>query len=320
MVTKVSQLQLIGQRPQPAAWHADELLDESVFLGMGRSLTFPFPQYRARDRFRTVYFDAGPDKRRNDSKTLVLLHGLGANATHWEPVARAMAGRHRLVGLDLVGLGWSAKPRVDYTIDLLRDHLLGFLDRQQIGRAHLVGHSMGGAVALAAALERPAQFDSVTLVCAAGAAPLPRWMRVAAPVFLRQRLLFHALSVGFDFILKNVFVDDEDENEHVAWFRRSALRDDPGYPNLRDFARVCETLCSDIVRRDYSEQFGRMQIPVLGIWGDHDKLTTLSNVLRSLGKLRRVRTVIVPRCGHMPMVERPEETVFHLERFLQSPP
>jgi pimeloyl-ACP methyl ester carboxylesterase len=319
MVTKVSQLHLVGQQPQPALWRDDELLDESVFLGMGRSLTFPFPQYRARDRFRTVYFDTGPTARRR-GKTVVFLHGLGANATHWEPVARAMVGRHRLVGLDLVGLGWSAKPRIDYSIDLLRDHLLGFLDRQQIGRAHLVGHSMGGAVALAAALARPAQFDSVTLVCAAGAAPLPAWMRIAAPIFLREWLLFHSLSVGFDFILNNVFVDNEADNEHVAWFRRSALRDDPGYPNLRDFARVCETLCPDIARRDYSEQFHRMPQPVLGIWGDHDKLTTLSNVLRSLGKLRRVRTVIVPRCGHMPMVERPEETIFHLERFLQSPP
>jgi pimeloyl-ACP methyl ester carboxylesterase len=293
----------------------DDLLDESgPFLGLGRSLTFPFHQYHARDAYRTVYCDAGR------GPTVVFLHGLGANFTHWEQVMRLMVKRYRVVGLDLVGCGWSAKPHVPYTIDLLRDHLLSFLDRQGIGRAHLAGHSMGGAVCLAAALKRPAQFDSVTLVCAAGVAPLPRWMQVAAPIFLRKRLLFHTLALSANFILDNVFVESEHENEHVKWFRASAMRDDPGYPNLWDFARVCETLCPDVARRDYSTHFPTFHVPVLGLWGDADKLTVVPSVIRSLGKIPRVRTVILRRTSHMPMVERPEETFFHLERFLQNPP
>ena len=292
-----------------------DLLDEDHgFAGMGRSTTFPFPQYRARDRYRTVFFDEG------QGPTLVMVHGLGANATHWEHVAKPLSKRYRVVGLDLAGLGWSRKPHVSYDIDLLRDHLLDFLDSRGIGEAILMGHSMGGAVCLAAALERPAQFNGLVLVCAAGVAPLPRWMRVAAPVFLRRRLLFGTLALSHKFILNNVFVDRPAANPYVKAFHESALRDDKGWPNLMDFARVCETLCRDVASRDYSAHFSSMHMPVMALWGDTDKLTALPSVLRCLGDLPRIRTVVLKRTGHMPMIERPDQFVFHLERFLNDPP
>lgn len=292
-----------------------ELLDETCgCLGIGRSLTFPFPQWRARDAYRTVYFDEG------EGRTLVFLHGLGGNATHFEHVVRPMADRYRVVGIDLVGCGWSMKPEVTYTVDLLCDHLLSFLDQRGIRRATLVGHSLGGAVCMAAALRRPAAVEGIALLCAAGMAPLPRWMRSCASIFLRRQLLYPFLALGADFILNNVFVDREQDNEYVRWFRASSLRDVPGYPNLKDFARVSESLCRDVVRRDFSDRFPTLRMPVLALWGDHDKLTSLSSVLRRLDALPRVRTVVLQRCGHLPMVERPKETVFHLERLLNDPP
>jgi pimeloyl-ACP methyl ester carboxylesterase len=313
MVTRAANLRLVSKIPAPLQPEI-EPLDESVFLGMGRSLSFPFPQWRDTDRYRTVFFDEG------EGHAVVFVHGLGANFTHFEHVAAPLARDFRVVGIDLVGCGWSRKPDVRYSIDLLRDHLLSFLDRRGIGRATLVGHSLGGAVCLAAALARPGLADGIVLICAAGVARLPRYMRTAAPFMLRRQVLYPFLSLGFNFILKNVFVDNERDNEYVRWFHRSALRDAPGNPNLRDFARVCETLCPDVARRDYSPRFPTLPAPVLGIWGDHDKLTSIGPVLMNLGRIPRVRTVVIPRAGHMPMVERPEETLFHLERFLESPP
>jgi len=281
--------------------------------GLGRSSTFPFPQYIADDEHETVYFDEGL------GRTLVLVHGLGANCTNWEPIVRILAPRCRLVGLDLVGCGWSRKPDVRYTVDLLRDHLLGFLERRGIGRATLIGHSMGGAVVIAAALAQPSLAEGLVLIDAAGVSRLPLWMRLGAGVALHRALLLPALGLGAGLILDNVFVDAPRENRNVRWFREASLRDGPLLPNLRDFARVSESLCRDIVRRDYSGELLRIDAPVLAIWGECDKLTTLGCGDRLEG-LRRLRTVVLERCGHMPMVERPEETAFCIERFLDAPP
>jgi pimeloyl-ACP methyl ester carboxylesterase len=291
-----------------------ELLDVSRgFGGMGRSHTFPFPEYRARDEHRTVFFDVG------EGHPIVFVHGMGGNATHFEHVARRLVKRHRVIGLDLVGFGWSAKPDRPYTLELLRDHLLSFVDRRGLGRFTLVGHSMGGAVALAAALARPGQVDSLALLCAAGLAPLPRWMRVGAKLFVRRQLLYPMLRYGADFIVKNVFVDKPAENEYVQWFRDSAMRDAPGAPNLRAFARVTETLAPIVAASDFSPQLPALPMPVLAVWGDGDKLTLLPNVLRAMDRIPRVRSVVV-RSGHLPMIERPEETSFQLERLIHAPP
>lgn len=303
------------RRPTALRWEGVEPLDEgNGFLGMGRSHTFPFRQWRDDDEFRTVFFDEG------HGHPIVFVHGLGGNATHFEFLLGDLLRDYRVVGLDLVGCGWSCKPERTYTVSLLRDHLLSFLERRGIERATLVGHSLGGAVCLAAALERPGQFESLALLCAAGVAPLPKWMRAAAPLFLRRHVLLPTLGLGADFIVKNVFVDSAEQNPHVRWFRDSAMRDDPGYPNLRAFARVCETLCRDVVAGDFSERLTSLHLPVLGIWGDTDKLTCRSGVLRNLSRIRQVRTVVLRRCGHMPMIERPQETLFHLRRLLECPP
>jgi len=306
----------VSFHPQTLPWDEGLApLDEGAeFLGMGRSTTFPFPQWRASDEHRTVFFDEG------HGHPLVFVHGLGGNATHWEFVAEALVGRYRVVGLDLVGCGWSRKPERRYDIALLRDHLLSFLDQRQIGRATLVGHSLGGAVCLAAALAQPQRFHSLALVCAAGVAPVPAWMRLSAPIFLRRQLLYRTLLHGADFIVRHVFVDSPEDNRYVRWFRDTAMRDAPGNPNLRAFARVCESLCWDVLRSDITAELPRLRLPTLAIWGDHDHLTRLSSALRAVDSLPRARTVVLRRCGHMPMVEKPQDTVFHLERLLQNPP
>ena len=318
MVANFAKYLAPGPLAPPRTLPGDEPLGRKTrgtSLGMGRSKSFPFPQYRAADPYRTVFFDVGEGPR-----TVVMIHGLGANATHYEPVVRQMARRHRVIGLDLVGCGWSEKPDVEYSVELLRDHLLDFLDRRGVGRCTLVGHSMGGAVCLAAALKRPGQFDGLALICAAGVAPLPRWMRASARYALRRQILLPLVALGSGFIMKNIFVTKPRDNENIRWFKRSFARDAPHLPNFRRWIAVCETLCRDLAERDYSDQLKHLHMPVLALWGDHDKLTAVPSVMRSLDNVHQIRTVMLRDCGHMPMIEYPEQTVWHLERFLATPP
>jgi 3-oxoadipate enol-lactonase len=113
-----------------------------------------------------------------DAPPMILLHGLGSGAGSWNTVAAQLAETHRVYALYLRGHGHSDWPG-KYTLELMRDDVLGFLDILALDRVVLVGHSMGGNVALLLAEEYPQRLgrvvieDSLIPVPGADAVPLP---------------------------------------------------------------------------------------------------------------------------------------------------
>jgi len=86
---------------------------------------------------------------------MVLLHALGERGADWAPVAVTLAERFRVITFDLRGHGNSDWPG-EYSFRLMRDDVIGALERLGLSRVTLAGHSMGGAVAYLVAMERPA--------------------------------------------------------------------------------------------------------------------------------------------------------------------
>lgn len=111
-----------------------------------------------------------------DAPPLVLLHALGENAADWDEVAAALAGRRRVYAVDLRGHGASGRCAA-YSLELMRDDVLGFLDALGIARADLVGHSMGGVVAYLLAMARPDRVVRLVLEDVP-----PPWPREPAPL------------------------------------------------------------------------------------------------------------------------------------------
>jgi pimeloyl-ACP methyl ester carboxylesterase len=290
---------------------ADPLDEAAGFLGLGRSLTFPFSQWRGRDRFRTVFFDEG------SGPPLVFVHGLGGNATHFEALARTLVSRHRVIGLDLVGCGWSAKPDLRrYTPALLTGHLLEFLNRLGVDRAVLLGHSLGCAVVTSAALLRPGLARGLVLISPVGVVPPPRLMRLLSPLVLQRRLLNGFFQRHARVALRSNFVAGERESAYVRAFLDGAARDADGGPNVREFARVTETLCAELLRHDLSQQLSGLEMPVLALAGDGDRLTAPR--LPALDAAPRLTRALIARCGHMPMIERPEKVLSLMGDWLEE--
>lgn len=104
-----------------------------------------------------------------DAPPLVLLHALGEDARDWDTVAPFFARGWRVYVLDLRGHGRSAWPG-DYSLQLMRDDVVGFLETLGLGRVDLIGHSMGGVVAYLLAEEHPGRVNRLVLEDA----PLPR--------------------------------------------------------------------------------------------------------------------------------------------------
>lgn len=107
-------------------------------------------------------------KRGESGDNVVLIHGFGGDLDNWLFNIDALAAGHIVYALDLPGHGQSSKAMADPTLSGLSDALIGFLDAVGVSKAHLVGHSLGGATALRTARNRPDRVASLTLIASAG--------------------------------------------------------------------------------------------------------------------------------------------------------
>ncbi|MGE3774823.1 MAG: acetoin dehydrogenase dihydrolipoyllysine-residue acetyltransferase subunit [Gammaproteobacteria bacterium] len=122
------------------------------------------------------YVDVGGQRlryaRRGETgPAVVLIHGFGGDCDNWLFNLDALAAGARVHALDLPGHGQSSKTIADGSIDALARTVLGFLDAVDVDAAHLVGHSLGGAIALVAAAAAPARVRALSLIAPAGLGP-----------------------------------------------------------------------------------------------------------------------------------------------------
>jgi aminoacrylate hydrolase len=94
---------------------------------------------------------------------LLLVSGLGGAAAYWLPNLPAFAAKHRVVIHDHRGTGQSTHSKIRYSVDQMTDDLIRLMDHLKIDRAHLVGHSTGGAIAQTLAVTRPERLASLVL-------------------------------------------------------------------------------------------------------------------------------------------------------------
>jgi pimeloyl-ACP methyl ester carboxylesterase/SAM-dependent methyltransferase len=145
-----------------------------------------------------------------DAPPMVLLHGLGDEASDWQPVLDGLAATHRVYALDLRGHGRSPHPG-RYSFEAMRDDVLAFLDTAGIARCVMIGHSMGGMVALLLAETAPQRLSHLIVEDA----PVPR-----PGTFERPPLPPPDEPTPFDFAAVNAIraqLNDPDP----AWWQRT---------------------------------------------------------------------------------------------------
>jgi len=95
---------------------------------------------------------------------LILIHGLSDDSTLWTPLIQEFSRHYWTIALDVRGHGHSGKPDMPYSIQLFSEDLLGFLEKLNIPQAHLIGLSMGGAIAQQFTLDHPEKIRSLILL------------------------------------------------------------------------------------------------------------------------------------------------------------
>jgi 3-oxoadipate enol-lactonase len=235
-------------------------------------------------------------------KPVVLVHGFPLNRTIWHPLLPALAGQARLILPDLRGHGQSPVVEGTYTMRSLADDLLDLLDRLEIEKAVLVGHSMGGYVCLAFAHAYPHRLGGLGLVSSqAGADTTER----------RQARLLQAKEVarkGPAAIASSMAGKLTNRPELVEILRNMILH--------APRQGIVGALKGMAERPDATDWLADITVPAVVIAGGQDILIPGERSRLMAQLLGRAGLVEIPTAGHMPMMEEPQAVSVALKQLI----
>ncbi len=225
---------------------------------------------------------------------LVMIHGFAADSAGWQKLEACLPAARPLVRIDLPGHGKSPRRPVDSFRSLARMVVEAF-DAEGLEDAHLVGHSLGAALALALADIRPRRVASLTMLAPAGLGPE---MNGGVLAGLARAGRKESLAPW----LKQLTAEPQIVTESFVMAAMQARRD----PALRAYQQdLAETLFPDSVQSfDLTPALDRLAIPAQIVWGRKDRVFPWKQALQAPG---RVALHLLHDIGHMPHLEAPEE-------------
>ncbi len=261
------------------------------------------------------------ERRGDGGPPVVLLHGLGGSRFTYRFWVPPLARDHRVLAVDLKGFGAAPKPRDRrYTIHEQADLVHDLFLREDLREAILVGHSYGGAVAMAVALRLLDEGEGRL-----------RALVVVAGAVLPQRLPRH-LALGRIPLLGALFTHLVPARLLVREGLKIAVHDPASITpeQVEGYAAPLRTpgarhalrwTLHHLVPEDvpaFVARYPEVDVPALLLWGEHDRVVPpeIGRRLRLL--LPRARLVVLPGIGHIPPEEAPEESLAVLRDFLRE--
>jgi pimeloyl-ACP methyl ester carboxylesterase len=244
---------------------------------------------------------------------LVLLHGFGGDKDNWTRVVKYLTPHFRVVVPDLPGFGESTKdPDISYSIAHQVDRLHAFLAAMGINTFYLGGNSMGGYIAGHYAARYPQEIRSL-------------WLLAPGGVLSAQLSEFHLLlKKGVNpLLVKNT--QDYDHLMDFVFFKRPYI---PGtiiqhfthraIANQPLHSRIFKQLTRDLEPVPLERLLYGTPIPTLVVWGDKDRVLHVSGAKVLESSLLDARIQIMTDVGHLPMLEKPEDSAKALMAFLNE--
>lgn len=240
------------------------------------------------------------------AESAILIHGFGGDLNTWMFNQEGLAARYSVYALDLPGHGSSSKQVGDGTLAGFAKVLEGFMDSIGVSKAHLVGHSMGGAVAAIFALSHPERCSSLTLIASAGLGPEidGEYIRGFVSATRRNELRRE---------LEKLFADSR-------LITRQLVDDTLKYKRLDGVEAALRTIASQFCPSDRQsvilrEQMIQLRMPILVLWGSEDRILPVSHALNLPA---HVRTEILPDHGHMVQMEAASKVNMVIRSFWES--
>jgi 2-hydroxy-6-oxonona-2,4-dienedioate hydrolase len=250
------------------------------------------------------YLEAG-----SSGPTVILLHGLGVDASNWALTIPALASKYHVYAPDQIGFGKSDKPIMNYRVATLVEFLDQFYRKLGIEKATLVGNSLGGWTAAAFAIAHPQKVDKLVLVCAAGYTP----KRYGGQELSKElySVLNPSTTADMKRLLEAVFYDKALSSDAVvAQAFTAKLKKGDGY--------TINSFIDSVLRGEdfIDDKVKTIKAPTLVIWGREDRLTPLAMGEAFAQDIPGAQKVIIEQCGHGPQIEKAQVFNSALLKFL----
>jgi len=268
----------------------------------GKKMDTPEYQFTEVGGLRVRYADRG-----FGDSVVLLLHGFGGDLDNWMFNLDSLAEKHRVLALDLPGHGQSVKTNVDPSLSGMATFVRKFLDGLSVSSVHVVGHSMGGAIAMQLASDSPETVKSLGLICSAGLGPdiNSDYLRGFVEAQSQQELKL---------VLQQLFADESLVNLQLVNDLLNYKRIDGVEATLN---ALSETLISAGEHTFLTDNIVASGIPVLVIWGKQDRIIPVSHAQNySAAGGSCVEVEIFDSAGHMVQMEKAHDVNRSLLNFL----
>jgi pimeloyl-ACP methyl ester carboxylesterase len=251
---------------------------------------------------------------------LLFLHGLGGSWKDWAANLPAFASTHQVIAIDLPGFGDSEKPEVEYSIEWLTDIVEKFLQDRKLDRVNLVGHSLGGLVALNLATRPNSRVKKLVVTDVVGIGDKAEFLSYALTKKVmgpetRWEFLEGALRDEFKSMIES-FIKDRKPKTAREFFESLPKVPITGTPLLPMTPNV--QLTASIIDFDIRPKLASIYQPTLILWGAKDPVAPPQDASLLQKGIRQSILIFFPTGGHSPMIEQPGPFNREVSNFLQA--
>jgi pimeloyl-ACP methyl ester carboxylesterase len=254
---------------------------------------------------------------------IILIHGITASSEVWEAVGPRLARKHTVLAPDLLGHGQSAKPRGDYSMGAFASGIRDLALSLDLGPVTVVGHSLGGGVAMQFAYQFPERTERLALVSSGGlgrrvhvflrAATLPG-SELVIPLLAGRQVLGAGRAVGRALSRAGIKLG----NDAVEMARGHASLGDP-----ESRAAFVHTLRASVdVGGQRVQALDRLylaqELPLLIVWGARDRIIPIDHGRRAHELVPGSRCEVFERAGHFPHLDEPVRFTALLDDWIAS--
>jgi pimeloyl-ACP methyl ester carboxylesterase len=258
-------------------------------------------------------------RRQGAGEPVLLLHGIGRSLEDWDEQFDRLGTRFDLVAVDLPGFGWSDRTAGRTTLAAMAAALPPLLDALGIGGpVHVVGNSLGGAVAMRLAADRPDRVRSLVLANSAG---FGREVTIALRLLAIRpisRLLLKPNRRTAARAVRNLFPDPAVATTERIELAYAVASQPQRADTMLEIADELGTFrgIRPQWRQDLLEAVARHRIPTLALWGEHDTVLPAAHLKAVTAVLPHAETHLLADAGHMPQVELPDVVAELITGFL----